>query len=143
MNPMLLLCLAAVALLGACTKEDAPQEDDHSLLIGKDWLRSGGTIPRNGTTQQEAKLSSCEQDDFLRFEEADRLLYDEGLSRCKPAVSQVLEGTWRLQQKDRLLILDIDNDLRGKHQITELTETNLSFRYSRAGKQYILTYTRR
>ncbi|WP_157541097.1 hypothetical protein [Hymenobacter aerophilus] len=143
MKPTLRLGLAAIALLGACTKEDAPP-DDRSLLIGKDWMRSGGTITSNGTVKDVyADLSPCDQDDFLRFEEADRLLYDEGPSRCNPATPQTLEGTWFLAEEDRLLNLDIGSGLRGERQITELTESRLSLSYTSAGKLYTLSFTRR
>lgn len=143
MKPTLLLRLTALALLGGCIKENDPL-DDRGLLIGKDWMRSGSTITSNGTVVDVyANLSPCDQDDFLRFEEADRLLYDEGPSRCNPATPQTLEGTWFLAEKDRLLTIDISNGLRGERQITELTDSKLTLSYTSAGKLYVQSFTRR
>ncbi|SMB88101.1 hypothetical protein SAMN00120144_1160 [Hymenobacter roseosalivarius DSM 11622] len=146
MKNLFFLALLAVPFIAAYTKENAEPEPalKVELLTGKDWMRTGSTITVNGvTTDTHATLSACDKDDYMRFEEAQEMFYDEGASKCSAASPQRIKGVRWVDDGKMILGMGISNGHNGAHQVIELSANTLTFAQTIADKRYTYTFTKR
>ncbi|RTQ53663.1 hypothetical protein EJV47_02700 [Hymenobacter gummosus] len=107
-----LLALAALPLLTACEKdkEKVTPKTPTELLVGKNWVQTACTVsPAVRTadgrliTNVYAERNSFDRDDLWHFEKPNTMRHDEGATKRNANDPQSYDGTWSLEQNDRLL----------------------------------------
>jgi hypothetical protein len=94
MRSLILLLLVPFAL-GAC-KKTAPAPTPTSLLTAHPWRVVALTTTRAGTTTDHyGSIPACKRDNRLQFYADQRLVTDEGASRCTATDPSQQTGQWQ------------------------------------------------
>ena len=140
-NVFLLLLLAGA--LTACKKEEAtPPPSKTDLLTAKNWRLTAYTTTAistsgNTTTDMYAAEPPCSRDNFMTFKQDKTLVFDEGPTKCNPAVQQTTSIPWAWQDDETTLAYTISTTsgtgqtgiATFKYQVVELTANSLHLRY--------------
>lgn len=91
----------SIIIMAACSKETItlpkPEADNTAIyLMAGNWkLTSIHISPGvNGMTDLSAILPECEKDNIFEFKAGGKFYFDQGATKCDPALSQTDEGTW-------------------------------------------------
>ena len=108
-------CLSALALLGACTKDNpaGPGASGEAALTGAKWKLVANTIDPgldmegDGTlvTDLFAESDACNRDDFTAYSADHAFTIDHGPEKCDESETQTETGTWSLNAAGDVLTL--------------------------------------
>jgi len=139
----LLLVFAAATVLGACKKDSEPAPTPTAatkadVLVAKNWRLSAQTttysIANTPSVSQDeyATYSSCERDNFLKFNANKTLLVDEGATKCDQSDPQTQNGSWDFNSDySKLTLMDpSQGSVAIPFDVVELTATTMHLRYT-------------
>ncbi|MCC3155833.1 hypothetical protein LJ737_01195 [Hymenobacter sp. 15J16-1T3B] len=121
------------------------------LLMGKRWRMTAYVTTSNQTaTDEYARLTACQRDNFLQFNPTQTIVNDEGATKCNPADPQTQTGGWGMSDDGYSLgapgaVLGVAIPQNAPMTIVELSATTLSLRWSAYNQGYggstTVTYT--
>lgn len=133
----LFVLLAGMVCLDACKKKEDPKPLPRKELLtstsGKKWKITSAT-----TTSGFDAFSSreaCERDNLYVFYTDNKLVVDEGATKCNSSDPQTVTGTWSLSADEKTLTLSVGgwSILNGDFPIVEMTNTTLKGTFNFGG----------
>ncbi|MCB0519213.1 MAG: lipocalin family protein [Lewinellaceae bacterium] len=127
-NYFLYLAAIAVVSFASCSKDDASVAD--LLKSDKGWvlksLVSDPAINILGVqvTDVFAQYDNCFKDDITFFKDDNKVVFDEGATKCDPSDPQTTSGTWLLSSDEKVLTVDDDSQ-----DILEISNSTLKVKF--------------
>lgn len=121
---LLALCLASAALT-SCKKDDE-DVSGKSALTSREWVVTENKVvvtqgTQNTTTDLLRNDLDCNKDDFLKFTNDNRILNNEGATKCNSADKQEDEiGTYVLTENDKKMTINITGQAGIPFTVVEL-----------------------
>ena len=154
-NRFLLLMPLALGLTFAGCKKDSPAATPAptktELLTNRNWVITAATIspglpnPNGGSpiTDLYVQFSTCDKDDFIRFEAASVFKEDEGATKCNSSSTQTRVGTWAFGSNDTVITIGGTVDNSGSYNVADLSDNTLKLTqlYPYNGVNYTVTAT--
>lgn len=117
------------ALLLAGCHRSAPSPTPLTLLTGHGWRVVSNVVTATGavnyTDDLYARTPACGRDDFYRFQTDFSYVRDEGATRCYPTDPQSYRNTWRFENNDTELVMNLNAGSYERLRIQQLTATTL------------------
>lgn len=139
--------LVVISMQPSCKKSDTTPAavDVAASLKNKNWKITALTVtPAIGGTNDiyHDLYDDCERDNLYKFNDASVFLYDEGATKCYPADSQTLTGTWSYNATTKILHYQIVADMWDL-TVTSISETSFVATSTDvdAGITYLATWT--
>ncbi|UOR04156.1 hypothetical protein MUN82_14525 [Hymenobacter aerilatus] len=153
--------LCAALLMVGCTKEDADQAAPTSkltaketMLTAKNWritaISATGTVTAEGISpiatgfDGYTRLTSCQKDNFAKYNIDKTIVADEGATKCSTTDPQTQIFTWSLNADETELT--VSGKLNGtdhteKAELLQLTSTTMQLRTTTVVRRLDVTST--
>ena len=136
----LAICLA---LFFSCKKDEGPSNTE--LLTDHCWILSTSVVDPalNGITDLYTVLKPCEKDNTICFSTGGTVTTDEGALKCTPTDPQVQNGTWKLENDEKIFKFILSNGVVINADLLELSKDiiKIGINMDLAGKKYYATQT--
>ncbi|MGI4741031.1 MAG: hypothetical protein ACRYG7_38170 [Janthinobacterium lividum] len=148
----LILCLSAVAVLGACKKDSdttptpTPTASRTDLLTAKPWQASTVNLTLSGIPIPSSQfITACQLDNTYKFNTDKTLVIDEGATKCNTTDPQTTSGTWAFSNTDQTKVTLVvpGSVFNGDFDIKTLSATTLQLNttQSLSGLSYTIDAT--